>query len=324
MATRSRLIRKTAILAKIETAYGVDSGPTGALNALKVSNLSITPLEAKNIDLDYIRPYFGNSESLVGTANVKCSFTTPFCGSGLAGIAPAWAPLMLACANAEVSGLTLPDRVEYLPTTDAFESLAIYWYDDGLLHVLLGCYGTVKLSVKSGEASTLTYDFTGIDGGVLATDNPTINLAAWKTPTAITKANVLDLTLGCTYLDGALVGGEVVNSTGLTLDYGNAVAFVPMLTTERVVLSDRKMKGAMSLELSAVQEAAFMALVKSNTTQGVGFRFGTVPGNTILLHMPAVQLMAPKKEDNSGMRLIGFDLNVLPLDGNDELRIVCM
>ena len=42
----SRLIRNTAILAKIETAYGVDAAPTGAANALLVSNLSINPLNA--------------------------------------------------------------------------------------------------------------------------------------------------------------------------------------------------------------------------------------------------------------------------------------
>ena len=320
----NRLIRKTVILACLELATGVDAAPTGAINALQVSNLSITPLDAKNVDLAYIRPYFGNSESLVGTASVKCSFTVSLAGSGDAAIAPAWAPLLVACANAEVAGLAAPARTEFLPCTDLLQTLTIYWYDDGLLHKLLGCFGNVKLSAKSGEAPHLTFDFVGVDGGVAATANAQAVLTNWKTPAPITRANVTDITLGCGYADGALVGGVKTNSTGLTLDWGNAVAFVPMLSTEAVVLTDRKMKGTMSLQLSAAQEAGFMAMVKANTSQGVGFVIGNQPGNTILLHMPAVQLTTPKKEDTSGMRMIGFDMNVLPVLGNDELRIVCL
>ncbi len=36
-----RYTRKTAILAKIETTYGTDAAPTGAANALLISNQSV-------------------------------------------------------------------------------------------------------------------------------------------------------------------------------------------------------------------------------------------------------------------------------------------
>lgn len=320
----TRLIRKTVILAKIETTNGADASPTGSANALQVSDLSITPLDASNIELNYIRAYFGNTESLVGTASVQCSFTVNLAGSGAAATAPAWGALMLGCAHSETLGLTLADRVEYQPATDLLKTLTIYWYDDGVLHKLLGCFGTVQLSAKSGEAPKLTFNFTGVDGGVTAVSNVAPTLTSWKTPVPITKANVTDIKFGCTYTAGALSAGTAYNSTGLTLDWGNAVAFAPMLTSEQVVLTDRKMVGTLSLDLTAAQEVTMMASVKSNASQSIGFVIGNTTGNKIMLHMPAVQLINPKKEDFNGMRLIGFDMRILPVTGNDELRIVSL
>jgi hypothetical protein len=320
----ARLIRKTVILAKVEVTSGTDSVPVNITNALQVSDLSITPLDSKNIELDYIRGYFGNSESLVGTASVKCSFSVYLGGSGTAATAPAWGALLLGCGNAETTGLTTPNRVEYQPVTEALKTLTIYWYDDGVLHKLLGAFGNVKLSAKSGEAPKLTFDFIGLDGGVTAVANVVPTLTAWKTPPAITKANVTDVLLGCTYATGALTGGTSYNSTGLSLDWGNEVEFVPMLTTEEVVFKNRKVSGSVSLELSAAQEVTMMATVKANTTQSVGFVMGGTTGNKIMLHMPAVQLLNIKKEEISGKRIIGLDMRVLPVAGNDEIRIVSL
>lgn len=320
----ARLIRKTVILAKVEVTSGTDAVPVNTTNALQVSDLSITPLDAANIDLDYIRGYLGNSESLVGTASVKCSFSVYLAGSATAATAPAWGALLLGCGNAETTGLTTPDRVEYLPATDSLKTLTIYWYDDGVLHKLLGCFGNVKLSAKSGEAPKLTFDFTGLDGGVTAVANVVPTLTMWKTPPAITKANVVDIKLGCTYAAGALSGGTSYNSTGLMLDWGNEVEFAAMLTTEEIVLKNRKMSGSLSLELSGAQEVSMVATVKANSTTGVGFVLGTATGNQIMLHMPAVQLLNIKKEEINGKRIVGLDMRILPVSGNDELRIVSL
>lgn len=320
----ARLIKRTVVLVKPEVTSGTDSVPTGAANAIQVMDLSITPLDAKNIDTNYITSWFGGAAQLVGTASVKCSFSVLLAGAGLAATAPAWGNLLLACANAETTGLTVPNRVEYLPATDSLKTATIYWYDDGLLHKLLGCFGNVKLSAKSGEAPKLTFDFIGLDGGVSATTNATATLTGWKVPPAVTKANITDVLLGCTYSAGALSGGTSYNSTGLAIDWGNQVAFAPMLTTEQVVLTDRNMTGSVSLDLTAAQEVTMMTAVKANTLQGLGFVIGSSSGNKIMLHMPQVQLISPKKEDFNGMRLIGFDMRIIPSTGNDELRIVSL
>lgn len=317
----SRYIRNTVILAKVETTPGTDSTPTGADNAMLVSNMSITPLDAQNINRDLVRGWFGGSEQLVGPNSVKCSFTVELAGSGTANTPPAWSALMQASGFAEAV-LTTPNRVEFTPVSTALKTVTIYWYDDGVLHKLLGAMGNMKLSAKVGERPTMTFDFTGLDGGVTAAANATPTLSAWRTPVPMTKANVVDITLGCTYATGAISGGTVYPSTGLELDLGNQVAFTPLLQTEEVDITQRDVTGSLQLELTAAQEVTLMGTVKANTTQGLGLTIGTTAGNKFIIFSPAVQLISPSKADINGKRMVGFSTRHLPgSSGNDELRI---
>ncbi|MDF3821974.1 phage tail tube protein [Leptospira sp. 96542] len=320
----SRYIRKTVILAKLESVYGTDPTPTGTDNALLVSNVSISAFEAQTVDRELIRPHFGASEQLIGPVNKTVSFDVELAGSGAADTAPAWGPLLQACAFGE-DELETPDRVEYLPITDALPSITLYYYDDGVLHKLLGARGTFTLSARVGEIPKLSFTFTGVDGGDTAAANSSATLTAWKKPVVMAKANVVDITLGCSYAAGALSGGTVYSSTGLELDTGNEVNFNAMLNAEDVDISNRAMSGSTELDLSAAQEVSFMATVKAATTQGLGLTIGTTSGNKIILFAPAAQLLTPSKAEMNGRRLIGFDLRLCPsASGNDELRIVTL
>jgi hypothetical protein len=318
-----RYIRNTVILVKPEVTVGTDAVPTGAANAILVSEMSITPLDAKNVDRNNIRGYFGANEQLVGTASVKASFTCELAGSGTAGTAPAWGNVILACAMAEAT-LATPARIEYTPVSTGLKTATVYYYDDGVLHKLLGVMGNCTLSAKVGERPVLKFEMTGIDGGISAVANAAPTLTAWKTPVAMTMANVTDITLGATYATGALTGGQVYPSTGLELNFGNQVAFTPLLSKETVSITNREVTGTVDLELTAAEEVTFMGNVKANTTQSLSLIIGTSDGNKILLFAPAVQLINPKKSELDGTRLNGYDLRAVPITGNDELRIVCL
>lgn len=318
----SRYIRNTVITLAIEAVAGTDVLPTGLANAMLVADMSIDPLDAKDIPRNLIRGFFGGSEQLVGVASVKIGFTVELAGSGTAGTAPAWGAAMLACAMAEGT-LTTPPRIEYSPVSTGLKTATIYYYDDGVLHKAFGVMGNVAISAKAGERATLKFDFVGLDGGVSAAMTSG-TYAAWKKPVALTKSNVIDVTIGATYLAGAFTGGTVYPSTGLELQLGNAVNFDALLSEETVDITDRDSTGSVELKLTAAQEVAFMAIVKSNVTQSIAFTIGTVAGNKIGLFAPAVQLRKPKKVDRNGKRLIGFELGLVPVNGNDELLIICL
>lgn len=318
----SRLIRNTAILAKIEPVYGVDAVPTGAANAMLVSTLSLNPLNAQNVDRNNIRPFLGGDEQLVGSRYVEMGFDVELVGAGTLGIAPAWGPLLRACGFAEV--ITAGVRVDYVPISTGFESTTIYWYDDGVLHKGLGARGTASLKLSVGEKPVISCKFVCLYGGIGAAAAPTADLEEWQVPEIVLDANSGKLMWGATHATAtppALVGGESYPSKGLTIDLGVTSPFQALLGGESVPITERKVTGAVQLELTAIQEVASMAAVLATAKTSLGMIHGTVAGSRVAVFMPGVQRIEPSKEDLNGARMIGYKLLVNPIAGNDEIRI---
>ena len=319
----NRLTRNTAILAKIETTYGVDAVPTGGANAILVSNQSINPLNAQNVDRAVVRPFIGGSEQLVATRYKEVSFDVELVGAATVGNAAPWGPLLRACGFAEV--LTASTRSDYTPISSAFESVTIYYYDDGVLHSLLGARGTVQLMARIGEIPKLSFKFIGLDGSDSAAANPSVTLTGFQIPPTITDANSGDVTFGATHSTSgapALTGGTVYPSQGLEIDMALSVNFTPLLGGETVDITDRQATGKVTLDLTAAQEVTFLGNVKANTVQSVGLSYGTAAGKKALIFGPSVQLINPQKAELNGKRLVSFDMRVNPSAGNDELRLV--
>lgn len=320
----NRLIRNTAILLKTETTYNDGTTtPAGASDALLVSNLSINPLNAQNVDRDIIRPYLGGSEQLLGTRYVELGFDLELAGSGTVATAPPWAAALLSCGFAQT--LTATIRADYTPISTAFPSATIYWYDDGVLHVARGCRGTAQVNMRVGERPVMSMRFTGIYTTPTAASNPSVTLTAWKTPQVVTDANTQDTTFGGTHnasVAPAITGGTSYPSQGIEIDIGNSVNFTPLLGGETVDITQRTVTGRITLDLTAAQEVTLIGAVEGGTLQSLGLIHGTVANQKVMLWMPSVQLTNAQKADLNGKRLVSFDLRVLPSSGNDELRIV--
>lgn len=323
----TRIIRNTAILLKQEVTYSVDPVPTGAANALLVSNLSITPFNAQNVDRDNIRPFLGGNEQLVGSRYCQMGFDLELTGAGTLGVAPAWGPAMLACGFAETITLiaTIPSRVDYTPVSAAIKSATIYWHDDGLLHKATGCRGNVVFKLGVGDRPVMSFSFTGLYSTPTVVANPTVTLTAWKTPQVIIDANTGDLLFGGTHdaaAAPAIAAGTLYPSQGIEIDMGNKVDFNALLGGETVDLTQRDVSAKFTLDLSATEEAAAYAAVEATTLTTIGIQHGTVANNKMLVWMPSVQRINPTKADANGKRLVAFDARLIPVAGNDEIRIV--
>lgn len=317
-----RKIRNTAILAKIETTVGTDAVPTGAANALLVSNPTFDK-QYQNVDRSIIRSYLGASEQLAGNRNVQIGFEVEVSGSGTAGTAPAWGPLLQACAMAET--ITAAQRVEYNPISTALKTITIYYYKDGVVHKALGCMGTFEAMLEEGSIPKFKFTFTGIDGGPVAQANPALTLTAWRTPVVVNSLNAAQVKLGATYSAGAFTGGTDFCTRGLMLNMGNEVRYSSMLgACTGVDIVDRAASGSLSLDLDAAQEVAAYTAIDANTLTSVGLIHGTVAGGKVLFFAPAAQRINPKDEDYDGRLLLGMELRLTPLSGNDELRIVAL
>lgn len=318
--TVNRFVRKSAVLAKVETTYKTDAIPTGVANAMLVSNVSAEPFAAENVDRALLREYFGGSEQLAGVVNQKLSFDVEIAGSGTAGTAPAYGTLLRGCGCAET--ISVGNRVEYNPITDNPESNTIYWYDSGVVHKLLGARGNVQFKLNLAGKPVMSYSFIGLYGGVSAASVVSQTLTAFKKPLVVSDINTGDVTLGCTYSAGGLSGGTAYPSAGLELDAGQKIEHVALLGDESIDLTDRESTGSVQLALTAAQEVTLAAAVQNNDTQALGFVHGTTAGNTIVLFGPAVQLTNYSKKEHKGRRLIGYDLRFLPSVGNDDWLLV--
>lgn len=315
----ARYIRNTVLAAKIETSYGTDSTPTVGSNALLISDVTINPLNAQNVPRNLVRAYMGGSENLVGPASVECQFTVELQSSGTAGTAPAWGTLLRGCGMAET--LTTAARAEYLPVSTSFESLSMYYWDDGLLHKIIGARGSFSLMAKVSERPTLQFQMVGLDAGVVATAAGSPTLTSWKVPSVVSDANTGDLVIGGTYTTGTVGSGTSYVSTGLELALGASANFIPLIGQESVDITDRDVSGKVMIDLTAAQEATFSTSVKANTLQTFGLTHGTAAGSTVVVWGTSVQMINWKKEELQGRRMIGYDLRFTPSTGNDELRI---
>lgn len=315
----TRYIRNTAILAKIETTEGTDSVPTGAANALLVSDVSINALNRQNAERNLLLPYFGGNEQLAGPAFKEVGFTVELAGSGTAGTAPAWGPLVEACGFV---GSGAAGFRQFAPGSPASQkSCTIYYFDDGVRHRLLGAKGTFTLSAGVGDRPTLAFTFQGLDGGDTAVSNPAVTLTAFRAPLVITDANTGDVRMGGTYDAGAVTSGTAYTSRGLELSLGNTVSFTPLLGGEFIDLSARAVTGTIQLNLTAIQQVALMTAVKSNSFSSMSLEHGSAAGAIVGVFMAAVQLSNPTQQEVNGRRLIGFELGSVPLAGNDDLII---
>ncbi len=320
----NRLIRNTVILLKSEVTYALDPVPTGAANALLVSNLSINPFNATTVDRDLIRSYLGASESLVGSKYVDLSFDLELTGSGTVATAPPWGMSLLACAMAET--LTATFRADYTPVSSAFGSCTIYWYDDGLLHKATGARGAPVFKLGINNRPVISFKFTGLYSAPTAAANPSTTLTAWKAPQLISEANTLDLTFGGTHATGVapvIAAGTPYPSQGIEVDMGNKVDFNALLGGETVDLTARAATAKVTLDLTAAQEVTMMQAAEAGTLQSVGLSHGTVANQKVLIWLPSVQITNVQKAEANGKRLVALDLRCLPsTSGNDEVRIV--
>lgn len=172
------LTRKTSVLAKIETTYGTDPGITGAANAMLLFD-EVNPYQrdTKIVQKDVVRSSFTKYPDLVGRTLSMVKMKTVLMGSGTAGSAPFFAPLLKACGLSEASGSSGGGSyVQYKPVSGSFSSAYIGVYAQELLHKVGGAYGTFTMEGRAGEAVDVSFDFKGLYTAASTSSVPTLTL----------------------------------------------------------------------------------------------------------------------------------------------------
>ena len=155
----AKLARVRSALAKIESTYGTDPTPTGSADAVQLRNLEIQPAESEVLSRELIRSYLGNSPQLIANTRVVVSFEVEYSGSGTAGTAPKYDPILRACG---MNPTTVADTsVTYAPRSTGFESCTIHYDTDGIRHIVTGCRGTFSISLNANQIPVFNFTLTG-------------------------------------------------------------------------------------------------------------------------------------------------------------------
>jgi hypothetical protein len=308
------------IQAELETTYGSAAGITfSGASAILISAPPRHRIERDFVDRDLIRDYFGASETLIASRRSVIEFSVELAGSGAAGTPPAFSKLLRACGLAET--ISAGSWVGYTPVTAGQESISLRYFVDGVMYVSRGCRGSVSIDLTAYQRPMLNFTFQGFDTNAFASATPNTNFAAWQRPLVVSDENSGDIAVGGTYSNGWVTGGTILPSRGLTIDLGNTVSHLKLLGGEAIEITRREVTGKFTGALDAATEVAWRTALNANELTSFSFRHG-VPGQRVAVHAPAVQRLTPEIEEYEGRHLLGVDLRFLPVDGNDEIRLV--
>ncbi len=277
------LFRKRLLLAKVEETYGTDSTPTGALNAIQTRNLTIEPLAGDTLEFDVDTELLGaKAASMVGK-HVRITFDVAFAGSGEAGTAPAWSPLMLGSGHTET--IVADTSVTYAPKDVDTNSLTLYVLVGRTLHKVTGARGKLKLTTAKRGYPWLQFEFMGLFGPV--TDQPGSLggvLSAFIKPQPF-RADTVEFELGA-YTAGL---------HNLTIDFGQKVEFYEHSEEEQIMQVDRSASWQGTLEEPDVTTHNFYTDINADTLLSFSYVHGTVAGNICEVAVPKTQLLAPQR-----------------------------
>lgn len=304
-----RFFNKLALTAKIEAVYGTDAAPTGAANAMLVTEVQFTPLEATEESRNLYRPYFGEQGSLLATEHVTISYKVELAGSGAAGTAPAWGPLIRACGMAET--ITEDTDVAYNPISSGFEAVSQYFYLDGVLHKFVGSRGNVKLSLTPQKIPYLEFSFMGLLGAISDTALPAVTLTGFIEAVLVSKANTPVFSLH----------GYSAIAESLSIDLGAKVEPRFLIGEESMKITDRKTTGTAVIVASSLADKDWVGIARARTKGALAIQHGTVAGNIVEIEAPKVQLGKPSYGQTQNVVNYSLPLTFTPDAGSDELTI---
>ena len=305
----SKKMMAAVFLAKLQVDENTPIVPNGA-SAMLCRAMTPRPVVLESSERNNIKPYFGNDGSVVTSVYSECELEVEFAPSGSLGVAPKWAPLLLACAFAET--ITAGISVVYAPITDDQQAISIDIFIDGIRHRMTNAKGTVSFEMKAKTIPVLKFKFTGFHNAVADAAMPTgVDYSAFTDPLAVNYDNTPSWSLhGIT---GAL--------DSVSFDIASKVSYRNMPGKQSVEITGRSPSGNISLEMDTIATKDWFDAVIQADLNTLSITHGTEAGKILQVTSPKVQLLDPSYSDSDGTLMIGMKAVYKPNLGNDELII---
>lgn len=303
-----RYFRKLAVLAKIETVYGTDAVPTGAVNAMQMTSVQLEPLKGEDVSRDLITPNMGHQGVILTGNYASLTGEVELAGAGAAGTVPSYGTLLRMCGMSEVIAAGVD--VQYQPVSANHEAGTLYFNMDGVNHVLLGVRGTFTIDLKPKEIPRLKFTFTGLLGTIADVALPVTTLTGFRVPVPVSRANTI-----------FSLHGYAGACEGVSLDLGASIEPRLLINHESIQYTDRAVTGSAIMEAAALATINWFGIATAHTKGVMVLTHGTLAGNIVRFDAPAVQVGRPTLGENQKIVNNTLPLMLLPNVGNDELKI---
>lgn len=303
-----RLIRKIAILNKIETTYGVSSVPA-AINAIIGTDASFTPLEAEEVSRDLLFPYMGNMGVILTGKHAKLEFDVEVAGAGAAGTVPKYGSLLRICGFAETVAAGV--SVTYSIIETGVESSSLFFEIDGVRHIMLGCRGNMSINVTPKGIPKYRFSLTGLLGTITDQAVTATSLTGWTTPVEASSANTTMTLHGWSSI-----------AESLSIDLGNTVTPRFLIGSESVIITDRKTTGQAVVEATSLATMDWFARALARTRGALALAHGKTAGNIVEISGPALEVGKITQGQTDGILNYTLPLSFCAVNGRDELTVV--
>ena len=309
------LTRKKFLIAKIESTYGTDPSPVGGSDAVQVTNLEVTPIESDNVQAATYQGFLGNATrgTLVANKRVSVTFDVELSGSGTAGTAPAFGPLLKSCGLSET--IASSTSVTYAPVSSSFSSATIYCFYDGTRHKITGARGTVSFNLTAGQFAVASFQFIGIynapDGTALSGAFTVANQAA--------AIEVNDTNVTTATFHG--VTSSRIESFDMALN--NELLYKETASSQEVLITNRAPGGTAVIEAPAVGTTDFFAKAVAVATGSTSLVLGATSGNIVTVNAAQTDITGCSYADTNGVIALSMPYLALPTTaGNNEASLV--
>ncbi len=305
--------RLTALLAKIESAYGVDAVPTVGDNPVLVQNLKfkIVPevLARNNVAL----PDLSNLPHLVGLIHGELTFDVELRGSGDANgdVPPDYGAILRMCAMGQSIIAGPGGSVSYAPITNNHESGTVYAYLDGQMQKFLGCMGDWKLVMANGKIGLFSFSLKAKWGG--ATDVAMVTPSYQNLHPPVCK--------GITWA----YGGWTAPIAKIEIALKNKVVERPDMVEDQAIagylISERDPEAKFDPEMKLLAERDVWANLVSVNEAALSMALGSNPGNQAAISAPKSAKKTVDVGDRSGIATYDMTAGLYRTTGNDELTL---
>lgn len=263
-----RFEKKSALI-KLEVTYNVDPTPTAAANAILLKDVTINAANGESVPAGILRGGMGQISQYFVGRHVTMTFKVDLAGSGAAGTAPPWGPLLRMCGHAET--ISAGVKVDYTPVDTGHESGAIYFNIDGTRTRFFGARGSAKLIATKNRRPELEFSMLGLFSAQDASAFPSGTFTPWKDALPFSKDNTTTMT----------IGGRAHPVESIELDAGLVVAYRERVNRKDIAVDDRLPTFKATIEEPAFGTYDYWGAKVSKANNAVAVTHGAVAGNII-------------------------------------------